>query len=91
MIAVCALSPSSDNCYLIYPAPSPTSAGSPFVNPGDTAQHGTTTTGTVYIFDTLSLQTVNTIQAHKSPLAYVVTNADGTMMATASDKVSVIH
>ncbi|KAI8058234.1 WD40-repeat-containing domain protein [Syncephalis plumigaleata] len=73
--AVCALSPSSDNCYLIYPAPSPTSAGSPFVNPGDTAQHGTTTTGT----------------AHKSPLAYVVTNADGTMMATASDKGTVIR
>ncbi|KAI9599540.1 WD40-repeat-containing domain protein [Syncephalis fuscata] len=89
--AVCALSPSSDNCYLVYPAPSPASAGSPFVNPSDTAQHGTTTTGTVYIFDTLSLQTVNTAQAHKSPLAYVVTNAEGTMMATASDKGTVIR
>lgn len=65
--ALCALSPSSDNCYVAYPA--------------------NNTTGEVLIFDALSLQTVNIIQAHKSPVACLSFNYDGTMLATASDKV----
>jgi autophagy-related protein 18 len=50
-----------------------------------------TGTGDVLIFDALSLQVVNIVQAHKSPVACVVTNADGTLMATASDKGTVIR
>jgi autophagy-related protein 18 len=45
------------------------------------------TTGEVLIFDALSLQTVNIIQAHKSPIAFMTFNYDGTLLATASDKV----
>lgn len=39
------------------------------------------------IFDAISLQTVNILQAHRTPLAQLSFNYDGTMLATASDKV----
>lgn len=65
--AVCALSPSSDSCYIAYPA--------------------NTTTGEVLIFDAIQLQTVNILQAHKSPVACLAFNYDGTLLASASDKV----
>ncbi|KAI8813501.1 WD40-repeat-containing domain protein [Cladochytrium replicatum] len=71
--ALCALSPSSDNCYLAYP---PNSAGA---------------TGELLILDAINSQAVNIIQAHKSPLSSVVFNYDGTMVATASDKGTVIR
>lgn len=66
-IAICAMSPSSDNCYLAYPA--------------------NATTGEVLLFDAIQLQTINILQAHKSPLSYMSFNHDGTMLATSSDKV----
>ncbi|KAI8904471.1 WD40-repeat-containing domain protein [Gorgonomyces haynaldii] len=69
--ALCALSSSSENCYLAYPSIS---------------NHGE-----VLIFDTFNLQAVNIIQAHKSPLSSMQFNADGTMIATASDKGTVIR
>jgi autophagy-related protein 18 len=82
------LSPATENCYLIYPSPSPVSSGSPFSNSSENSQRGTTTTGDVIVFDALSLQVVNIVQAHKSPLSCVTTNSEGTLMATASDKVN---
>lgn len=93
--AVCALSPSSENCYLLYPSPSP-SAASPFSNgPNSGASGGgggmglsAGGTGDVLVFDCLSLQVVNIVQAHKTPVTFVTTNSDGTLMATASEKVS---
>lgn len=42
--------------------------------------------GELAIFDTVSLQAVCAIQAHKSPISAVVFNFDGTLLATASDK-----
>jgi autophagy-related protein 18 len=83
--AICALSPSNDNCYIAYPSPTPSpSPSSPFSN------HSTqqaSPSGDVYIFDALSLQVVNIVQAHKSPVAYVAINSEGNLLATASDKV----
>jgi autophagy-related protein 18 len=43
--------------------------------------------GDVLIFDALSLQVVNIVQAHKSPVSCIAMNSDGTLLATASDKV----
>jgi autophagy-related protein 18 len=43
------------------------------------------------IFDTISLTALNMIQAHKSPIAALAMNAQGTMIATASDKGTVIR
>ncbi|ORX96135.1 WD40 repeat-like protein [Basidiobolus meristosporus CBS 931.73] len=87
--AVCALSPSNDNCYLVYPSPSP-SPSSPFSSPAVAASHGSAS-GDILCFDTISLQNVNYIQAHKSPVSCISVSSDGTMVATASDKGTVIR
>ena len=43
------------------------------------------------IFDAAKLQAVNIVQAHKSPLACLSFNFEGTMMATSSDKASPLN
>ncbi|PIG87462.1 autophagy-related protein 18 [Aspergillus arachidicola] len=91
--AICALSPSSDNCYLAYPLPHkapPTSFTPPsHAPPGNT--HISPTSGEVLIFDTLKLEAINVIEAHRSPLACITLNSDGTLIATASDKGTIIR
>ncbi|KAF9897734.1 autophagy protein [Lobosporangium transversale] len=86
--AICALSPSSDNCYLAYPSPTP-SPTSPFHNNGRDDSHGPS--GDVLIFNALTLQVVNIVQAHKTSVSNISINFDGTMLATASDKGTVIR
>ncbi|CEL03241.1 Putative WD repeat domain phosphoinositide-interacting protein [Aspergillus calidoustus] len=91
--AISALSPSSDNCYLAYPLPqkaSPSSFPPPaHAPPGST--HVSPTSGEVLIFDTLKLEAINVIEAHRSPLACITLNSDGTLIATASDKGTIIR
>ncbi|KAL1923004.1 uncharacterized protein VTP21DRAFT_9380 [Calcarisporiella thermophila] len=87
--AICALSPSSDNCYIVYPSPTP-SPSSPFSAAGRDGMHHIAS-GDVMLFDAISLQVVNIVQAHKSPIACVAINSEGTMVATASDKGTVIR
>ncbi|KAL4956048.1 WD40-repeat-containing domain protein [Aspergillus filifer] len=91
--ALCALSPSSDNCYLAYPLPqkaAPSSFNPPaHAPPANT--HVTPTTGEVLIFDTVKLEAINVIEAHRSPLACITLNSDGTLIATASDKGTIIR
>ncbi|KAJ0425545.1 autophagy-related protein 18 [Aspergillus carlsbadensis] len=91
--AISALSPSSDNCYLAYPLPqkaAPSSFPPPaHAPPGST--HVSPTSGEVLIFDTLKLEAINVIEAHRSPLACITLNSDGTLIATASDKGTIIR
>ncbi|GAC95949.1 hypothetical protein PHSY_003527 [Pseudozyma hubeiensis SY62] len=94
-MAICALSPSSENCYLAYPSPvaSPTS---PFATGGDAgtgaaAGGSESSAGDVLIFDLLSLSVTNVIQAHKTPISALALNSTGTLLATASDKGTVIR
>ncbi|ODQ65467.1 WD40 repeat-like protein [Nadsonia fulvescens var. elongata DSM 6958] len=96
--AVAALSPSSENCYFVYPSPGPSStlSNDPMNNNNtrDKVNGGAgsaTRTGEVIIMDALSLQPVNVIEAHKSPLSFVAMNAAGTLIATASDKGTIIR
>ncbi|KAG0262704.1 autophagy protein [Mortierella polycephala] len=86
--AICALSPSSDNCFLAYPSPTP-SPTSPFSNNGRDDSHGPS--GDVLIFNALTLQVVNIVQAHKTSVSNISINSEGTMLATASDKGTVIR
>ncbi|GAK68242.1 WD40 repeat-like protein [Moesziomyces antarcticus] len=96
--AICALSPSSENCFLAYPSPvpSPTSpfaagAGAAAASGAATAGGGGGGAGDVLIFDLLSLSVTNVIQAHKTPISALALNATGTLLATASDKGTVIR
>ncbi|KAJ3106688.1 autophagy protein [Phlyctochytrium planicorne] len=47
--------------------------------------------GELLLFDAINLQAVNIISAHKSPLSCVNFSFDGTMIATSSDKGTVIR
>lgn len=49
------------------------------------------TSGEVLIFDTLKLEAINVVEAHRSPLACIALNGDGTLLATASDKGTIIR
>ncbi|OLN92172.1 Autophagy-related protein 18 [Colletotrichum chlorophyti] len=91
--AICALSPSSENCYIAYPLPKPREdAGdkrpahapplSTYVSP---------TSGEVLVFDTLTLKAVNVIEAHRSPLCCISLNSEGTLLATASETGTIIR
>jgi len=86
--AICALSPSNDNSYLAYPAPVPVAASPLSSQPPPSPA---SSTGTILIFDTLTLTAQNIITAHKSPIAALAMNSQGTMLATASDKGTVIR
>ncbi|KAG2188282.1 hypothetical protein INT44_001035 [Umbelopsis vinacea] len=88
--AICALSPSSENCYIAYPSPS-SSTSSPLAGNHLGPSQSSYASGDVLIFDALSLQVVNIVQAHKSPVSCIAMNSDGTLLATASDKGTVIR
>ncbi|WEW60939.1 autophagy protein [Emydomyces testavorans] len=91
--AICALAPSSDNCYLAYPlpqkAPPPNFSPPSHAPPSNT--HIPPTSGEVLIFDAYKLEAVNVVEAHKSPLSFLALNSEGTLLATASDKGTIIR
>lgn len=51
----------------------------------------TSSSGDILIFDLLSLQVSNIIQAHKTSIAHLAINSTGTLLASASDKGTVIR
>ncbi|KAI9747685.1 MAG: autophagy protein [Lichina confinis] len=91
--AVCALAPSSDNCYLAYPLPKklPRSKMGPPSHAPPSSAYTQPTSGEVLLFDTMKLEAVNVVEAHRSPLSCVVTNNEGTLLATASDKGTIVR
>ncbi|KAJ9298820.1 hypothetical protein DTO217A2_8292 [Paecilomyces variotii] len=91
--AICALSPSSDSCYLAYPLPqkAPPSSFAPPSHAPPGATHISPTSGEVLIFDALKLETINVIEAHRSPLSCITLNSEGTLLTTASDKGTIIR
>jgi autophagy-related protein 18 len=91
-MAICALSPSSESCYLAYPLPQKASslaAAPPHAPPNST--HVAPTTGEVLLFDAVKLEAINVVEAHRSPLSSIAFNNEGTIMATASDKGTIIR
>ncbi|KAI6249119.1 Autophagy-related protein 18 [Erysiphe necator] len=84
--AICAFASSSDNCYIAYPLPKPreeTAHRRPSHAP-PLSNYVPPTTGDVLIFDTLKLEALNVVGAHRSPLSCIALNNEGTLLATAS-------
>lgn len=91
--AICALSPSSENCYIAYPLPKPredTQDKRPAHAPPPSL-YAPVTSGDVLIYDTLTLKAVNVIEAHRSPLSFIALNNEGTLLATASETGTIIR
>jgi autophagy-related protein 18 len=93
MPAICALSASSENNYLVYPLP--TKAAPVTFQPPSHAppksDHTAPTSGEVLIYDATKMEAVNVIEAHNSPLSCIVLNSEGTLLATASEKGTIIR
>ncbi|KAF7560726.1 hypothetical protein G7046_g3431 [Stylonectria norvegica] len=91
--AICALSPSSENCFIAYPLPKPRE-DSEARRPAHAPPQSTfvaPTSGEVLVFDTLTLKAVNVIEAHRSPLCCICLNNEGTLLATASETGTIIR
>ncbi|KAJ9669485.1 autophagy protein [Coniosporium apollinis] len=91
--AICALSPSSERNYIVYPLPQKTAPNS-FAPPSHappTGSHVAPTTGEVLIFDATKMEAVNVIEAHQAPLSCIALNNEGTLLATASEKGTIIR
>ena len=91
--AICALSPSSENCFVAYPLPKPRD-DSDNRRPTHAPPQSTyiaPTSGEVLVFDALTLKAVNVIEAHRSPLSCICLNNEGTLLATASETGTIIR
>ncbi|KAJ3748107.1 WD40 repeat-like protein [Lentinula detonsa] len=92
--AICALSPSADSSYLAYPSPvpSPSTSGTPAISsvPSSSSSFAPQS-GDVLLFSTRTLTVANVIQAHKAPISFLSINSTGTLLATSSDKGTVIR
>jgi autophagy-related protein 18 len=91
--ALCAISASSENNYIVYPLPAKTMPAQfqPPSHAPPKGEHVVPTSGGVLIYDATKLEAANVIDAHNSPLSCIALNSDGTLLATASEKGTIIR
>ncbi|KAJ1915888.1 autophagy protein [Mycoemilia scoparia] len=101
--AIFAMSPNGENCYIAYPQPSTSTSAALYNNSGSSNRHQSGSSGggrskqhqhvsgDVVIFDANTCETITIIQAHKSGISCLCINQSGTLLATASDKGTVIR
>ncbi|GAB7350652.1 hypothetical protein MBLNU459_g1219t1 [Dothideomycetes sp. NU459] len=91
--AICALSSNADNSYVAYPMrkkeylQQPTPTHVPPSGQRVTEPMG----GDVMLFDANDMQEIKVIPAHQAPLSCIAMNTEGTLLATASEKGTVIR
>ncbi|ORY09673.1 WD40-repeat-containing domain protein [Clohesyomyces aquaticus] len=91
--AICALSASSENNYLVYPLPTKAAPATfqPPTHAPPKSDHVPPTSGEVLIYDATKLEAVNVVEAHNSPLSCIALNNEGTLLATSSEKGTIIR
>ena len=89
---ICAVSPNSENNFLVLPhcqKSPPTAPSQQSHVPKSIVKE--TISGDVLLYDLNKMEEVTVIQAHQTPVSYVAVNNDGTLMATASEKGTVLR
>lgn len=88
---ISAISPHSENNYLAIPhyQKSQNTHSQPSHVPKSVVKEPIT--GDVLLYDLNKMEEVTVIQAHQTPLSFIAINNDGTLMATASEKGTVIR
>lgn len=91
--ALCALSPNPENNYIAYPIRKQEQpiAGAPSHVPPASQKGTEVMSGDVMLFDANELQEIKVIPAHQAPLSCMAINSEGTLLATASEKGTVIR
>ena len=89
---ICGISPNSENNYLALPHHQIT-APAPLAQPSHVPKTGAkeAVTGDVLLYDLNKMEEVTVIHAHETPLSCLAINNDGTMLATSSEKGTVIR
>ncbi|BFZ58996.1 autophagy protein [Savitreella phatthalungensis] len=86
-LAVCALSPSAEKSILCYPAQVSGLTDAVHAPP----KSASIVSGDVLIYDTLNCQPINVLEAHRASLAMLQVNHTGELLATASEKGTIIR
>jgi autophagy-related protein 18 len=88
-----AISPSSENNYLAIPHYQKTTR-SGYAQPAHvpkSAANKEPISGDILLYDLHKMEEVTVIQAHQAPISFITLNNDGTLMATSSEKGTVIR
>ncbi|RMY70537.1 hypothetical protein D0862_14734 [Hortaea werneckii] len=90
---ICAISPNSENNYLALPHYQKNAMGNAQAQPGHVPRSVAkeAVSGDVLLYDLNKMEEVTVIQAHQTPLSSIAINSDGTLLATSSEKGTVIR